>query len=408
MVKERQRTTRKDNRGRIFKKGEGQDKDGRYYYVYTDASGKRKRIYNTDLISLRENEQRIQKDLEDGIDISAANRTLNEQFDLYLSTKDIRQSSLAHYREYWNRCVKNDIGKRRVTDIKKADLQVFYKKLSDKGYADSTIRQFGVSMIMPTLEMALENDIIRKNPAKGCMKEYNGKVKTREALTVAEQQALMNFIEKSECYKIYLPLFTVMFSTACRRGEIIGLTWNDVDLKNKTISINHQLLYKDYGDGFKFHYSEPKTETGNRIIPMTPKCYKALIKQREQQFVLGIARDIEIEGLSNFVFTTLKGTPYIPANINNLLKKIVTQYNQNETMCAKREKREPRLLPHITCHSFRHTGCTRLAEGHIDIKTLQEFMGHSDIKVTMNVYNHVDNERMAKEVIQAVSNSNVM
>lgn len=53
MKKERQRATRKDNRGRILRKGEGQDKNGRYYFVYTDNKGKRRRIYNTDLIELR-------------------------------------------------------------------------------------------------------------------------------------------------------------------------------------------------------------------------------------------------------------------------------------------------------------------------------------------------------------------
>lgn len=408
MAKERERQTRRDHKGRILRKGEGQNKDGRYYYMYTDTSGKRRRIYNVDLVRLREEVKAIKKDIADGIDTSAANRTLNEQFELYLSTKDIRQSSYANYRELWDRCVKDDIGKRKVTDIKKADLQVFYKKLADKGYADSTIRQYGNCMIKPVFEMALDNDLIRKNPAKGCMKEYNGPKKTKDALTVAEQQAFIEYVQKSERYNVYLPLFMVMFSTACRRGEIIGLTWNDVDLKNRTISINHQLLYKNYGDGFRFHYSEPKTETGKRVIPITPNCYKAFLKQREQQLMLGIDKSVEAAGLSNFVFTTLSGTPYTPACLNNLLRAIVKQYNRQEIGEAQEQRREPVLLPPISCHSFRHTGCTRLAEAHIDIKTLQEFMGHSDIKVTMNVYNHVDNERMAKEVMDAAARSEIV
>ncbi|MDE7416930.1 MAG: tyrosine-type recombinase/integrase [Lachnospiraceae bacterium] len=128
---------------------------------------------------------------------------------------------------------------------------------------------------------------------------------------------------------------------------------------------------------------------------------------REQQLILGIDKSIEVAGLSNFVFTTLSGTPYAPSNLNNLLRAIVKQYNNQETVQAKEQKREPALLL-ISCHSFRHTGCTRLAEAHIDIKTLQEFMGHSDIKVTMNVYNHVDSERMTKEVIGAAVKSDVI
>lgn len=287
-------------------------------------------------------------------------------------------------------------------------MQLFYRKLKKEGYADSTIRQIGNSMITPALEMAFENDVIRKNPAKGCMKEYNSKVKTKEALTVEEQKTFIDFIRNTEQYNRYLPMFMVLFSTACRRSEIVGLTWDDVDLKNKTISINHQLLYKNFGDGFKFHYAEPKTDAGMRVIPMTPNCYKALIRQRELQLMLGIPRDVETAGLCDFVFATLKGTPFTPSSVNNLLKAIIDKYNQQEAIRAKEEKRRKILLPHISWHTFRHTGCTRLAEGHIDIKSLQQFMGHSDIRVTMNVYNHVDKERIAQEVIQAAANSEVI
>ncbi len=240
------------------------------------------------------------------------------------------------------------------------------------------------------------------------MKEYNSKVKTKEALTVEEQKTFIDFIRNTEQYNRYLPMFMVLFSTACRRSEIVGLTWDDVDLKNKTISINHQLLYKNFGDGFKFHYAEPKTDAGMRVIPMTPNCYKALIRQRELQLMLGIPRDVETAGLCDFVFATLKGTPFTPSSVNNLLKAIIDKYNQQEAIRAKEEKRRKILLPHISWHTFRHTGCTRLAEGHIDIKSLQQFMGHSDIRVTMNVYNHVDKERIAQEVIQAAANSEVI
>ncbi|MBO5144883.1 MAG: site-specific integrase [Lachnospiraceae bacterium] len=408
MAKERERQTRKDQKGRILKKGEGQDKNGRYYYVYVDASGKRKRIYNMDLIELRETEQAIQRDIKDGIDINTAKRTLNEQFAIYLATKEIRNTTKADYMSLWNRCVKDDIGKRKLINIKKSDLQIFFKKLSDKGYSNNTIKMYCNNLIHPTLELALDDDIIRKNPAKGCMKEYNSGSKTKDALTVAEQQSFLEYVENSKTFDIYYPLFTVMFSTACRCGEIIGLTWNDIDFKSGYISINHQLVYKNCGGGCKFYCAEPKTESGKREIPITKKCCKALIRQKEIQMSLGIDHHKQTAGLSNFVFTTSNSTPYMPTSINNLLKNIVNQYNRKEEESAKKEKRCAHLLPHISCHSFRHTGCTRLAENNIDPKTLQEFMGHADISVTMNVYNHVDKDRMKRELEKAELKSGII
>lgn len=117
--------------------------------------------------------------------------------------------------------------------------------------------------------------------------------------------------------------------------------------------------------------------------------------------LLGIKHNVKAGNLSNFVFTTLKSTPYNPNNLNKLLKKIVEQYNKNQTD-------HTHMLPHITCHSFRHTGCTRLAESGVDPKTLQKFMGHSNINVTMDVYNHVDKTRMEKEIKKAEQKSNII
>ena len=104
-----------------------------------------------------------------------------------------------------------------------------------------------------------------------------------------------------------------------------------------------------------------------------------------------------VDGYSNFVFVTRNGTPYKRKEVNEILKFIVDAYNKNELLKAAADDREPDLLPHITAHVLRHTGCTRMAENGIDIKVLQEIMGHSDISVTMNVYNHVDFDRIHAE-----------
>ena len=65
------------------------------------------------------------------------------------------------------------------------------------------------------------------------------------------------------------------------KAELIGLTWEDVDVRTKAVSIDHQLIYKDLGDGYKFHISTPKTDSGIRTIPMTSDVQRAFEEQKE-------------------------------------------------------------------------------------------------------------------------------
>ena len=79
----------------------------------------------------------------------------------------------------------------------------------------------------------------------------------------------------------------------------------------------------------------------------------------------------------------------MPAGVNSFLKNIVNAHNKKETALAAQENREPELMPHISAHTLRHTGCTRLGENNVNPKVMQYVMGHSDAKITMNVYNHI-------------------
>ena len=86
---------------------------------------------------------------------------------------------------------------------------------------------------------------------------------------------------------------------------------------------------------------------------------------------------------------TKHGRPIMPAGVNSFLKNIVNAYNKKESKLAEEEKREPELMPPISSHTLRHTGCTRLGENNINPKVMQYVMGHSDAQITMNVYNHI-------------------
>lgn len=189
------------------------------------------------------------------------------------------------------------------------------------------------------------------------------------------------------------PLFTVMLGTGCRIGEVLGLRWQDVDFKNRTISINHNLVYRVQEDGTcTNHVNSPKTKAGIRIIPMLDEVFDAFLEEYQYQKVIGFCTD-EIDGYSGFVFCTGDGKVYLPNAINRTIRSICADYNKEEESKAKEENRDPVLLPKFSCHILRHTFCTRFCENETNLKVIQEIMGHADISTTMDVYAEATQEK---------------
>ena len=195
-------------------------------------------------------------------------------------------------------------------------------------------------------------------------------------------------------------MFTILLETGLRCGELIGLTWSDVDMAEKELSINHQLIYKDLGDGYKFRVSTPKTKAGIRTIPLTEKVYKAFAEQRKINFMLGRHSIEEIDGYSDFIFLAKTGRPLMPSAVNNVIYNVIDAYNREEVKNAKKEHRKADLLPKISAHNLRHIACSNMAKRGMNIKVLQYLMGHAHSDVTMDVYNHLANKQDIKEEVE--------
>lgn len=395
---------RKDSKGRILKEGESQRVDGRYMFQYKDAYGKRQTLYSWKLvetdrtpkgkketISLREQEEKVKQDVKDGIRVGIGKMTLNDMFEIYFSTKcTLKQSTRTNYRYMWDKYVRETIGKRKLFTIRKSDILHFYNDLMNKGFKPNSMEIINTIM-HPTFQMAVEDGYIRLNPTAGCMgeikKSHDWTKPKRHALTIEQQKAFIEFTANSPIYNHWLPLFTTLLGTGCRIGEIIGLRWDDVDLKNEMISINHNLVYRVQDNGkCEFHITTPKTRNSVRVIPLLAEVKDALIRERKRQFQYGENCKVEIDGYTNFIFTNRFGNVHNPMTINRAIKRIYSAYNAEEKEKAKKEKRKPILIPHFSCHNLRHTFCTRFCENESNIKVIQEIMGHSDISTTMDVY----------------------
>ena len=391
--------TRKDSRGYALKKGESQRKDGRYVFRYTTIRGEHRAVYAKDLAELRKKEVKIRRSIEDGLDPDRAERiTLNELFDEYISQKyDLKQSTRTNYKYMYNHYVRESFGKMRISKIKYTDVKKFYYSLIlEKGFKPNSMEIVN-TLLHPAFTMAVRDGLLRLNPTDGVMteikKSHSWEKKKRHALTIPEQRAFTNYIANSAEYRGWYPLFTVMLGTGCRIGEVLGLRWQDIDFKNRTININHNLVYRAQDDGTCINrVNSPKTSAGIRIIPMLDEMFDAFLEEYQYQKVIGFSTD-EIDGYSGFVFCTGEGKVYLPGMINRTIHTICADYNKEEAAKADAEDRDPILLPNFSCHHLRHTFCTRFCENETNLKVIQEIMGHADISTTMDVYAEATQEK---------------
>lgn len=198
---------RKDNRGRVLKPGEVQRKsDNRYLYTYTDPLGRRKYIYASDLMELREREKKLTRDQLDGLNLYAAGKaTINDTFDRYIKMKpNLRDSTRSNYIYMYNRFVRNDFEKKKLIDIKYSDILQYYLYLiNDEKLAIATVDNIH-TLLHPTFQMAVRDDIIRKNPTDGVMTEITKKSGihrgVQHALTAEQQKAFMDYIANHPVY----------------------------------------------------------------------------------------------------------------------------------------------------------------------------------------------------------------
>ena len=402
------RKERKDNKGRVLRKGEGQRaEDLLYYYTFTDPLGRRKRIYAPTIVELRKKEEELMKDQLDGIDVyTAGEADVNFIYERYMSTKtELRPTTKANYEYTYDQYVRNNWGKKKIRTIKYSDvLQFYYILLNEKNIAINTLDSVH-TLLHPMFQLAVRDNIIRTNPTDGVMKELKkrnaGKAAgIRHALTPAQQKAFLDHCRNSD-YCRWTPLFTVMFGTGCRIGEIIGLRWEDVDMEKRTISINHTVSYlcKKQAE-LKCHFvvGLPKTEAGIRLVPMMDQVHDAFLEELEYQEMLDSVCDMEIDGMSGFIFFNRFGSIHTPSSINRVIKRIYTDYNAQELVKASREHREPVLIDHFSCHHTRHTFCSRLCENETNVKVIQTIMGHKDIQTTLDIYAEVTDERRAESI----------
>lgn len=337
----------------------GQNKNGKPRY---------KNIYGTSKSEVEQRAALFKAEYEKGVAVLDDSLTFETWAEKWIET----YKSNVQYNTYkmYDSIIKNHLepvlGMRRLKNIKKHHLQeVVNNLIAQNKY--STARQARLTL-KQIFTQAVENEYIYKNPATGIVLPKQPKTQKRsltqqeiELFTAAE-------FEPKERVFVFLILYCGL-----RRGEALALKKSDIDFETRKISINKALIFKENDAEIK---NMPKSEAGIRVIPIVDNLYDVLCEY--------------VNDKSDFIFTMTNGKIMSKSSFRKFWNRIINAVSKE----AQKEKIQ--LNNDITPHMFRHTYATNLYYAGIDIKTAQYLLGHSSVKMTMDIYTHLEREETSK------------
>jgi len=255
------------------------------------------------------------------------------------------------------------IGRMKLRDIKAPAIREVMRQSS--GLCSAYQKRI-ISTLRTIFNMAVEDDILVRTPVPSKIQVGGAETEEAEPLTPEQQNQLLEAAKGTVMY----PIVYVLMHTGLRRGEVTGLMWSDIDYQQEVIHVRRHVVTDNNGkpelvDG-------AKTDAGVRDVPM-PKC------------LIDFLKEMQASTKSVYLFTTQNGTLYSAPAMTRAW--------------ATLQKRVPfKTKP----HQLRHTYATYLFEQGLDVKQVQYILGHSDPKITMNIYTHYRESARKTETIRQV------
>lgn len=245
-----------------------------------------------------------------------------------------------------------------------------------KHYSAKTVRSCH-AILFEALKRATKNRLIPFNPAEDVELP---KVEQSEhyIMTDEEMNMLMDALKETECG----PVISVCAALGLRRGEALGLQWDDLDFKQRVIHVRHnyKIIHTAPGQPEKLELSELKTKKSRRDLPMTEDLVQLFMEMKRGKKEAAAASEGYI--LSNFVFTTIEGKPFRPDSISQAFKRAAIRAGVKD----------------VHLHDLRHNAVTYWISNGIDMRTASEMAGHSSVAFTMQTYAHPVEESKKKAV----------
>ena len=391
----------KNLKGKECGKGICQRKDGKYAARYTGKNGKRKEKHFLTLPEAKNWLADMQYEDKHDVYNPSSEMTVDTWFEFWITNliADLSPNTRRNYRERYEYNIQPVIGTMRLGDVKPMHCKIVLNRM-DATYAGSTIRQTYIAM-GTMFRAAVMNDMITKHPMDGV--RYTKPVRAAndiKFLTVEEQEIFLETAKRSHNYRQYV----LLLETGLRTSELIGLTWDAIDWKKRTLTVNKTLEYR-HKEGY-WRAGPPKTATSYRTIPLTNRAYDVLKECYDERHTRK-----ESETLSQILEYIDRRT----GQTGYLLMRDLVFINYRTGEPAKNSSYDTHLyklcdeakIKRFCMHALRHTYATRAIESGMQPKVLQKLLGHASIKTTMDRYVHVTDASLANAVKQFERRTNI-
>jgi integrase len=356
-------------------KGDGitKRKDGRYvgrYTIHTPDGPKRKTIYGKKYKEVERKLAEARGDAARGIVYDDENLTVGAYMDRWLS--DAVRGSVRESTYYRDECLvrvhmKPALGRVKLSNLNAMHLQSFYRGHLDSGLSGSTVQKIH-HVFHKALSQAVRWNLIPRNPTDG-VKAPTPSTKEMRPLSADEARLLLGAAKDNRLEALYV----LALHTGMRRGELLGLKWDDVDLEAGVPQVRVRRTLARTGGGKGLALGEPKTKASRRTVRLTPGAVEALKRHRARQVEerLKVGSLYQDRGL---VFAGESGGLINPSNLR-----------QRSFIPLLRAAG----LPQITFHDLRHTCASLLFSKNVHPKFVQELLGHARVAITLDTYSHM-------------------
>ncbi|PJN30067.1 site-specific integrase [Streptomyces sp. CB02959] len=391
-----------NNEGTIYQRKDGRW-EGSAFVLASDGTYRRRSVYGKTWDDAHEKLTKLKANSLNGLPVAATKMSLDEYLTYWLvnvAQGKVRRTTYVNYASLIRNYVTPDFGRKKLARLSARDIRAFLLKTAatcqccaqgkdksrpehkrrccalgqccNKLPSDRTVR-FLLVLLRAALQHAVREDELPRNVARN-VELGMGTRREIEPLTTEEGRRLLAAARDNRLWAAY----ELAVRIGLRRGELLGLRWSDVDLYEGVVTVRQALQRV----GGELLIVAPKTQRSARRVALPPECVTALRAQRAQQIADRKAAGDTWKGTEHgLVFTTKNGTPIEPRNLNRSF----------ETLCARSGIRKVRF------HDLRHTCASLLHERGADARMIMEVLGHSSIRVTMDVYTFVrlDSQRSA-------------